>query len=941
MLLTSLLLSLPLAAAPPQEGEGNAAVLEEAEFARALVNQFPGFEDHAEYVLDQAMKNLAHGSSDRAALELARCDVIYTASKRMTDPNDWLQALGEAGTCYASFLKASAPPALARRARVRLAEVAFNYGNAAASVRNTRELEPEELEAMRSTAEGFFTQAIQAVNESISEFQAMDQEEQEDARFDYYLSLFYRANIFVNWASLYPTGSLECNEHCRRALELLEDFAIEVGETRVPGLQAYVRMADTYALRGEPDDLEMAEMFYRHVIENSLPAEIPEDWTSADIDARQGVMQLAWHGLMRFYLERGRTEEAAELGRRFEEWVENEGVLLTDDGYRVLLQIARLRARQGDYTGAIDLAARVSREKPRHILDLEARAVVQEVLAMAPPEAEIPFHVIADAYEGAYVQKKYELARDGFKILISRLAGRPEANDFGAKAYYYLGRSWTNLNRPLLAAVTFRAGFEQFPDDEEFSEQLARNWLSLAENLRNRARGDAGLDAFFRAAEEAVQSVGGDASGGIAWRSAKGDYDAARDALRAGDEEEALRLFRRAIQGFEKIDRASPYYEQALVQAGLAEYHQMALDPGAGRRAFQRFQEYLENFVTNPENTPVTPRQRKVRKDQTARADYYRGQVKYKEARAGNQEAWNELLQLYEGYLDRHPDQYSYGAATYTYRMEALLALGREQEAEALFEELVNLPFEHNFTNRGAFILFSHFNSKLEDLEGPARREALQKAARYLSIMNQTSARPQFGNLRTEADLRMQLGEWATAAALLERALDLAEGMDGNAVYQTEMDLVEAYLAMDKPGAAKAVIDRYLADPAFNKKGRVIAAGVKIKSGWIQMRKGRPVEVPGSSTTAAEFQEASELLSKLILAHEQGLGPDQNKFRDPEWWRLKLQQAYVLYRWGQVDSSKRGAHRKLIESLERLSPDLGGKVAGEELPQLFRALLAK
>ena len=110
---------------------------------------------------------------------------------------------------------------------------------------------------------------------------------------------------------------------------------------------------------------------------------------------------------------------------------------------------------------------------------------------------------------------------------------------------------------------------------------------------------------------------------------------------------------------------------------------------------------------------------------------------------------------------------------------------------------------------------------------------------------------------------------------------------------------------------------------------------MKIKAGFLALRDGREVEIPGEGT-AEGFKQALALVGELLqlaemAAEDEGI----NKYSHPGYWEAKLQQAYILYRWSKVDSSYRGKHRKLIDSLERLAPDLGKEAAGDDIQHMF------
>ena len=99
----------------------------------------------------------------------------------------------------------------------------------------------------------------------------------------------------------------------------------------------------------------------------------------------------------------------------------------------------------------------------------------------------------------------------------------------------------------------------------------------------------------------------------------------------------------------------------------------------AGDRALVLLNQYLDAYLTNPENNPSDAKGRKVRKDVSAQADYYRGNIWRRLALNGNQDGWEKVLLHLDGYLDRHPEQTEYGFSSLVLRME-IFADGRGWE---------------------------------------------------------------------------------------------------------------------------------------------------------------------------------------------------------------------------------------------------------------------
>jgi hypothetical protein len=122
---------------------------------------------------------------------------------------------------------------------------------------------------------------------------------------------------------------------------------------------------------------------------------------------------------------------------------------------------------------------------------------------------------------------------------------------------------------------------------------------------------------------------------------------------------------------------------------------------------------------------------------------------------------------------------------------------------------------------------------------------------------------------------------------------------------------------------------------------KVMQAALKIKVGYPRVEKGRVKEVI-TETTAESLAVADEIIQKLILlAENDAKNADLNKYLFADYWHIKVMQAYLLYVHSKADSSFKGKHNELIRGLERLAPDLGLNVVGQDTVTLFKWLKTK
>ncbi|MCH2111824.1 MAG: hypothetical protein MK213_03115, partial [Planctomycetes bacterium] len=618
-----------------------------------------------------------------------------------------------------------------------------------------------------------------------------------------------------------------------------------------------------------------------------------------------------------------------------------EGVILGPPGYRALLFIASNYVLDGRYEDAITLAESVTLDNQDSALRLDADAVLADAIAAAPPGADIDLAVLYSAAEGTYYTKDFAKARDGFLLLLQRLPTSRQADEFGARAFYFLGRSYSYLDSPLEAAVTHQQGYELYPDDETHTSKNASSWMKAAERFRSAAPDDLVLDQFWKDAVDAVSSTSaGGAPDQAKWTAAQSDYSRAKDKAKEARGKEgssaegkaAILALDKAISGYKGIESGSRYYEQAAVQVGMCLFRKMDWDSAAGDQAFQAFDDYLTIFVQNPENNPQDARGRKMRSDSVAQADFYRGQVRYKQAQSGQASAWTEVLSLYDGFSERHESQRDYTAAAWVANIQAHLAGQNFEAATAQFDELNSSGFSDARVAQAAHYLFSFWENFGDTQSGQAKTDALSNAADYLSIANNRAKKQNWQNLLKEARLRMDIQQPANAATLLEKVLSQFEN-DSSFTERNQffarMDLVDSYLAQFNTAQADPIIKELLVTRPNNL--RVIQASVRVLCGWPTLKDGTVVEVPGVGTPEAH-EQANTLLSTLTqLAAKEAEDSGVSKFEHAPYWEARAQMAYLLYQQSLVNSAFKGKHKTLVDSLQRLAPDLGEAAAGPDL----------
>jgi len=930
---------------PQQEG-ATAALQKDAQFALALTRQL-GFDNFSEIVLNEALTR-AQSSEDRSALLLARCEVMSTVAGRPIEAAAQVEGWKSAANAYGEFLASSPPAEQARRAQGQLGMCGFRYGERLLAHLESGSVSSDERTELLAEAETVFTDSLKATNSLISWWNGLDDPEVRDStQFStYFPASFYRALVYYYWGMVYPAGSIEREDNVGQSVAFLEEFAIEAGESTPAGLLAFKHMADGLVALNDP---EFAIELYDFIIENGvLQEDVDAGMPAAEIKRRQDVQQDAFLGKMRLFMASGDANSAIAFGATFTTWAEENRVQLNDSGYRVLLEVAAGRIDAGDFAGAIEIAQQVGSENEGKLMRLEADKLLSLAIASAPATTRIDLGVLFSAGEGAFYAKNYGDAVRNLRLLVGRLTSGGQTAEYGPRAYYFLGRALEADSLPLEAAVAYQEGYTRFPDDEETAPRIASNWQRLADRFRTSDPSDAFLEKFYNDALNAVSATSGDAAPhALFLRSADRDYATARGLARQArnkpasspEAQAALTAFEKAIAAYKRVDAGTESYEKAFVQIGMCEFHSYAFDNSSAQRAVAIFNEYLNEIVLDPNKVPATPKGKKYRVDSIARADFYRGRMYRNMAAAGDLAAWDSMLEAFDGFEDRQPEQADQIGAVRTYRAEALIATGDPEGAAAQYELLVADNAAPQWLSSCAYQIFAYYNTQASTLDDPEERTAAQKeAVKYLAVVNTQSSSPRWENLLKEAKLHFAVGDVASGTRVLESTLERfseAQGFTGSSRLYAELDLVDAYLEQGRTGEALPYVDQLLAEKP--NMLRVKQMAIKIKCGFPVIREGRVQQVPGEDTVEA-YKVADGLVKDLMsLADSKARKAGLTKFESEEWWQARLQYTYLLYKWSIKDSSK--SHKDSIEKLQRQAPDFGASIIdNRDIPFLFNWL---
>ena len=946
-------ITLCLMFALPQQGGSDLLASKNADAARAITAEF-GLDYWSGKLVERSLASAtsADGKSD---LLLARCDVLRMVAGRKLDELERLFSLGEAGEAYSTYLDSSPSSSRATKAQSNLGTLAFIYGQTLIQLINSGGIGGDDLVKASEQAERIFKAALSGMNSVISWWENLSADDPEKASAEYtdYLpSVYNRALVYRYWSELHEEGSLDRGQKAEKAIDLLSEFAL--GAPFLPQQRAYSALADCFAVIGKYED---AADYYMYVTEQvtDLIAQEGNNLAPSYIAQLQDASQESMLGMAKMYQRSNELVRFWDTYNNFEAWVVNNEVTVSRMGFTLRLSAAKQMTVEGRSAEAIVLASAVAAANERNMLRLQANSVMGRAILLAPADADISLDILYSSAEGAYFQKRFADAVDGFRLLVPRLNASSE--DIGAKAYYYLGLSWSKQGESLLAMVSHQVGYQSYPEHEDYALKNAEKWQKAAEKLSIDNPSDGILREFSNEATVAVQVLGGGGDN-LEWNQAKQLLKLAKSSARAANGTElgsaesrkVATAYQRAIESLLTIPPDNSYHELALVARGIAEYDASEFDATAVARSIKHLSNYVNNYITDEANDPKDPLQRKVRKDKEPEAVFYLGLA---QRRDGNSIG---VLSSFENFLDRYPSQQSLSFATMTYRIEAFILLNDIDGAIAEYEAMHEVEASGARISIGSYYIYKYFNniSSTADLSDPQPLALLQEA-KYLHDFNHYSSSPRWQNLIGEADLLSRIGNNVDASKMYALVLNKhASASDFTAAFRfkAEIGYVDSMLEQGQIGRAVVIIDSLLESRPKNL--RVKTAAVKVKAGFLlydpsKTRLRDQIRVIPGELSPEALATASELAQDIVkVATFQAnsfvaADPDNsgNKYYYPEWWEAQVTQAFVMYQRHRTNPADVGKHITFVKTLSLQAPNLGKNVAGPRVAASLKWILSQ
>ena len=913
--------------------QSDAQIRENIRFARGVAEEW-GFVDLADGILE----DIENGNVPAAMSEelgLVKCDLYRAAAIKSRDADKRNRLLERAIDAYISFCEGNQYSKHLPQAELGLVNTSSVYARSLELA--IEEAIGAEAEALAEKRREVLTAAVAKTGDLISNLQNSEDQSETKKRQLYELML-QRSQMLYDVARTQDEGQFNFEQ----ALMTCEELVFKAGEGTPHCLRAYNLMGRTYAAM---QSWEEASAFYQAVIDIAIPADLDEwkevikelDLGPSDKEQRWLFVELASPGLMEALASSGQMSEACRFALHLYNTQKREGFVFSRElGYPALLIGAKTLLDSGGWIGgnlssgesewfqseeeakdsrharrnriacadlALKIAQQVNTENQGNILQVRAQKLISEIIAR--PGVEVQPAVLYEAAEGHYNEGNNEAAIAGLKQVLDALDDADEATriELAPKTYYYLGRSYQQLDRHLEAIMAFREGVTTYRGDPEFDAYSAQQLYKSADRMRKTIRDDEHIMAMFSEAETIAAQLSEANKDEILYRQA--------EKLRGE------RKFAEAIPKYEQIDKLANDYEKCLVAIGECRYRL-----GDSAAAEAAFADYVENFVTNDDNSVENSPVRTARRsDALAKARFYRTLIAFQNAdKTGfDQTLWQRVIDLGKDYPDQHEDQDTLAPWTMRMVMNAQVSLEEVSGARDTHRRLAESYPDSSFTPVASLEL----HSALKKLHGEALAAAdieratslLREMAELLEFANKNAVKFSFKNNRSEASHWYDLGEYAKAEEVMRKLL--ARPMDNEDEQKTIRqyvlpELTQALLAQQKVAEALVILRDLMEDEGRPTK-LVVLNYCRAVTGWIEGGPGEINIIPGAAADSAELDKVIEKFNAISNSKE------VDKWTC-DWYGYKFDLAYTYYvyataDWGPQDSRKKDSARRQLDVL--------------------------
>ena len=930
----STLLALSAAWAPSAWAQSSESAIEaEIAFARGLARDW-AFVDLAQGVLADVAKQRP---SERMAeqVELVRCELFAIGAKQLDDPTA-ANAMFEQGYEALNDYIDSNPDA-ANRGDAEASLVSLSEDYAASIDAALEEAAGEEAETLRSRKTELIEDAIARTETLIEELSNIS-ERNSDQNFKRWTLMLSKGDLYAEMAKTLG-GDINFSEG---AITAYEELSLDAGFGTEFDLRANVGLGTVEEAQGNHAD---AAEYFMGMIDQVLPLD-PEEresmltWSEVPRDIREkrfNYVELGIPGVQRASRAVGDYGQALKYGLFLYNLYREEGFNLSILGHAALLEVAETLVETGGFIGgdlgagaakhyateadmkkevkrrrdqrgavefALQLVNQVAEETPVPATKIKAGRLLEAINTR--PDIEISANQLLEAAKAKRLAEEYDASLDGYYAVLQRMDTMEEADRraFGAEVYAGIGACLRAQGRMWEAGMAYLEGVENWSDPE----WNLRNARGMKASITTYARelgidGDAAIQRLLAQADNLI--VENSAGEGV-------DVITFNQGKKALDRED----YDGALEKLGQIEPGQSPYDAAQVLIGEA-----LLKSGKVSDAVRHWTKYVDEFAKDPANEPQSPSLKDSREQGVSRSIYYVANVLKKAAdrtfaKDGSTARYAQVIARIENFHSEFSGQAKLVPVIEAMLVDAYAKTGQVDKASETVARLTADYKESRFTAAAAIDLYRTYDAQRKALLEASERDAdaiagvTSSMATALQVANEISADPSYGNLNAEANLWLELEDWAKARAGFERVIGKFkdDAKYGERVVKFGVvNLAEVLLEMGEATEAKALLEPYVfGDGAVLKTTRPVVLTATAMIGSVVGSGTQVKQTPGAGGTDEQFDYVTKRLDSLVKQLDKWSG---------EWYEAKFTSAYAYYVWGQRDDRKKPFAKAIVDNI--------------------------
>jgi len=914
-----------------EEVQKKSKVQDDLEFAMTLA-RFRYFDLASEYA--ETIKKGRMTPEDEATLLLTNAQILRWAAEFSSSRNDSAAFYTQAIERFKEFTEYHTDHPDYNTARVDLAVLFQSHGQFLTDEMALTQ-DPERRKTLKTTAEEAFREGTILFNEVSRDLRRRADVYTSNEQLDEAAMAIKKANeavykkgvAYYHWAQIYGEGDFNREDYLTRTVETLDEYIWEAEEGDFWALWSYLYQSKAYTEMAEyTAGLDLAMQIYDPDTGLSLINPETDKFDEAFsklapqylrmitdlIESGYAQVALIHNRQSNFDLTVSTTNELKNLFNKCE-------VELSPIGDRALLAQAEAYKSLDKIDLASEVAKTVADRNPANDVGRDAKGFLSKIIkdqTEGGQAVSIDPAILFSAAEGAYLEKNYMEATDGYYRVFRALNTVDQEKLWEAKTWGAIGKCFEQLGRTLEASIAYRTGFYSKyakADDEQY-EVNGNRWY-LTAGKRFKATQHPFDEANMKSARETLVTAG--VSTDLLYFIAKEKFDKAQIAAA----EERSALMNEAIESFLDVKKTSKFYEKSLIYLARC-YQDLAKYDDAIKR--------LDEFDDYVRRTPAPGgKGRGARQGAMAEALFYRAEIYLV------QEKYQEAFNLLKGFEETFKSQQGFFAAIIYFRILAQVGLEDFTAAEILFKKMKETYSTSSrypvaaYRMGKAFVVAAEKERTDTDTE-PTRKylDYLKKGADYMYQYCEMSGFDSFTNLKNVADWYKELKENKTSADVYMKIVK-EFGKDQAYKKEIESDVYRAYgeilLELKDFQTAKPIWLRLLS--ADTKNTTILYNTAKCLGGWLEFDGTNYVEIPGSGDYVPPADADPK---KLSFTNALGIWKYMlralkvNKAYEPEWWEAKLFTIWCYYKAGETDPDTWETALKLIKNVELYHPDLGG-----------------